>query len=60
MSELAATLAAVAGLNLTRSHARCVADLLRERLDSGTLSERAAALIAISDLEARAAPAPSG
>ena len=36
MTELADTLAVIAGLDLTESHARAAADLLRDRLAHGT------------------------
>lgn len=60
MTELADSLAAFANLDLTESHARAAADLLRGRLDYGTPAERAAALVLITELKERAAPEPRG
>lgn len=55
MTELAHTLAAIAGLDLAGGHARAAAAMLRDRLDHGTPAERAAALVIIAELEGRAA-----
>ena len=60
MPELAGTLAVIAGLDLTESHARAAATLLRDRLAHGAPAERAAALVLIAELEERAAPGQSG
>lgn len=60
MNELADTLAAFAGLDLTESHARAAVDLLCGRLTHGTPAECEAALVFIAELEERTAPEPRG
>lgn len=60
MTELAHTLAAIAGLDLGGGHARATTAMLRDRLDHGAPAERAVALVLITELEERAAPGQSG